>query len=232
MGNAIVTPKGPQDLQSSKESDLSQMLTFSLEELRAHTGLDGREVSISLLGDVYDVSADRAVYGQGGALACYAGQDISRAVAKKSLELHDIENLEVDDLDREERQVLEEWLARSREEKKYPVIGRLVIQQDLTLKQLLKYNGEEDPRCAIYIGLCGTIYDVTANGKEYYGSGGSYEQFAGRDASRALACMSFDPEFLDDPDLSKINSEQQAVLSVWCKKFQQKYAIVGRLLDE
>ncbi|KAL0592639.1 hypothetical protein ABG067_000203 [Albugo candida] len=232
MGNAIVTPKGPQDLQNFEKSDSSEPRTFSPEALRAYTDVDNGKVYISLLSEVYDAAVDREVYGQRGQLSCYAGHDISRAVAKKSLELRDIENVQLDDLNRDEVEILEERIAQIRDEKNYPIVGRLVLSQDLTHKQLLRYNGKDDIRGAIYIGLCGTIYDVTANGKEFYGPGGSYEQFAGRDASRSLACMSFDPEYLDDHDLSKTNAEQQIVLVEWCKKFQQKYAIVGRLLDD
>jgi len=66
-------------------------------------------------------------------------------------------------------------------------------------EQLRKYTGVVDPdgpkfdpdRGKVYICLKGNVYDVTA-GKDFYGPGGSYSMFAGRDASRALAKLSFE----------------------------------------
>ncbi|NCF40367.1 MAG: hypothetical protein GWP75_09650, partial [Planctomycetia bacterium] len=80
--------------------------------------------------------------------------------------------------------------------------------RDFTLEQLKKFNGvvTEDDKFnpdagKIYISLKGEVYDVTA-AANMYGPGASYHLFAGRDASRALAKMSFDADCLDNPDLS------------------------------
>ena len=45
----------------------------------------------------------------------------------------------------------------------------------------------------IYIGLCGEVYDVSDRA-DFYGEGCTYHCFAGRDASRAMARLSFDEE--------------------------------------
>ena len=51
------------------------------------------------------------------------------------------------------------------------------------------YNGT-DPSKPIYLAINSTVFDVTA-GKHTYGPGGSYEVFAGRDASRAFVTGCF-----------------------------------------
>ncbi|KIY02114.1 uncharacterized protein Z520_02252 [Fonsecaea multimorphosa CBS 102226] len=62
----------------------------------------------------------------------------------------------------------------------------------LTPEQLVLYDGS-DPAKPIYLAINGTIFDVSA-GKHTYGPGGSYEVFAGRDATRAFVTGCF----LDD----------------------------------
>jgi predicted heme/steroid binding protein len=59
----------------------------------------------------------------------------------------------------------------------------------LTPEQLALYNGT-DPTKPIYLAINGTIFDVSA-GRHTYGPGGSYEVFAGRDASRAFVTGCF-----------------------------------------
>jgi predicted heme/steroid binding protein len=59
----------------------------------------------------------------------------------------------------------------------------------LTPAQLALFNGT-DPARPIYLAINGTIFDVTA-GKHTYGPGGSYEVFAGRDATRAFVTGCF-----------------------------------------
>lgn len=59
----------------------------------------------------------------------------------------------------------------------------------LTPAQLALYNGT-DPSQPIYLAINSTIFDVTA-GKHTYGPGGSYEVFAGRDATRAFVTGCF-----------------------------------------
>lgn len=67
-----------------------------------------------------------------------------------------------------------------------------------------------------------------------YGEGGPYHIFAGRDVSRALAKMSFDPEALESRDLSDLTPQQLQTLQDWEKKFVEvkKYPVVGTLITE
>lgn len=64
-----------------------------------------------------------------------------------------------------------------------------------------------------------------------YGKGGPYNRFAGKDASRALALMSFDPKDIENTDTSDLEEKQLKVLSDWVDNFTNKkgYPIVGKL---
>jgi predicted heme/steroid binding protein len=59
----------------------------------------------------------------------------------------------------------------------------------LTPDQLQLFNGT-DPKKPIYLAINGTIFDVS-KGRHTYGPGGSYEVFAGRDATRAFVTGCF-----------------------------------------
>jgi predicted heme/steroid binding protein len=59
----------------------------------------------------------------------------------------------------------------------------------LTPEELSAYDGQ-DPEKPIYLAINGTIYDVS-NGRHIYGPGGSYNVFAGVDASRAYVTGCF-----------------------------------------
>jgi membrane-associated progesterone receptor component len=55
--------------------------------------------------------------------------------------------------------------------------------------ELSKYDGQQEKK--ILMGIRGRVYDVSA-GANFYGPGGPYGNFAGRDASRGLSKGSFD----------------------------------------
>ncbi|CUM64318.1 uncharacterized protein PRCAT00001918001 [Priceomyces carsonii] len=109
-----------------------------------------------------------------------------------------------------------------------------IIAGKFTPEKLQKYNGSDHPK--IFIAVRGKIYDVT-QGSAFYGPGGPYENFAGRDASRGLAKNSFEMEYLtpiDAPidslnDLSELEIES---LDGWEQHFENKYGIVGTLHNE
>lgn len=58
------------------------------------------------------------------------------------------------------------------------------------------YNGT-DTTLPIYLGLNGSIYDVSAS-PHLYGPGGSYHFFAGRDATRAFVTGCFEEDLTGD----------------------------------
>lgn len=69
-------------------------------------------------------------------------------------------------------------------------------------------------------------------GRNFYGPGGPYENFAGRDATRGLACQSFDEEMLtkdlDGPldDCADLESEQLENLQGWVERFDEKVRVL------
>lgn len=60
----------------------------------------------------------------------------------------------------------------------------------------------------------------------FYGPGGPYALFAGKDASRALAKMSFDDKDLNG-DLTGLGVFELEALQDWEYKFMSKYVKVG-----
>jgi Cytochrome b5-like Heme/Steroid binding domain len=72
------------------------------------------------------------------------------------------------------------------------------------------------------------VYDVSYGGAAHYGAGCAYHLFVGRDASRALAKMSFDQENLDDPSVAGLSESEWTVLRDWAARFDKKgYRVVG-----
>lgn len=62
----------------------------------------------------------------------------------------------------------------------------------------------------------------------FYGPGGPYALFAGKDASRALAKMSFEDKDLNG-DLSGLGVFELEALQDWEYKFMSKYVKVGTI---
>ncbi|CAM0872960.1 unnamed protein product [Alopecurus aequalis] len=97
---------------------------------------------------------------------------------------------------------------------------------EITLEQLRAYDGK-DPAKSILIAIRGKVYDVS-RGRLFYGPQGPYSLFAGRDASRALALMSFDHNDLTG-DLEGLSPDELEVLQDWEEKFKERYPMVGHL---
>lgn len=65
----------------------------------------------------------------------------------------------------------------------------------------------------------------------FYGPGGPYALFAGRDASRALALMSFEPQDLTG-NIEGLGPSELETLRDWELKFMEKYVKVGQIVKE
>lgn len=87
----------------------------------------------------------------------------------------------------------------------------------------------------VYLAVRGQVFDVTP-GRNFYGPGGPYENFAGRDASRGLACGSFDEDMLTKDlngpldDLKDLGDDEMHALKDWEDRFSEKYLVVGKLV--
>ncbi|GAX80923.1 hypothetical protein CEUSTIGMA_g8358.t1 [Chlamydomonas eustigma] len=98
-------------------------------------------------------------------------------------------------------------------------------QELFTSEQLSSYNGEQGK--PVYLAVRGVVYDVT-DGTSFYGPGGAYSVFAGRECSRALAKMAVKVSECTD-EITDLTEKQLQTLESWIKRFQNKYPVVGRL---
>lgn len=107
------------------------------------------------------------------------------------------------------------------------------VFQTFTPSTLLPFSGKEN--APVYLAVRGKVFDVTP-GKNFYGPNGPYANFAGRDASRGLACGSFDADMLTEDlegpldTLNDLGEEELDALKDWEEKFQEKYLVVGKLV--
>lgn len=106
-----------------------------------------------------------------------------------------------------------------------------IVEGRFTPLSLAKYNGSDDPR--ILMAVKGKVYDVSS-GASFYGPGGPYENFAGRDASRGLAKNSFELDCLTPTDraldtLADLTKDEREALDGWEEHFLAKYPVVGTL---
>ena len=97
---------------------------------------------------------------------------------------------------------------------------------DLTPKQLLAYDGADGSK-PVLLAARGVIYDVTA-GSDFYGAGGSYNVFSGKDCSRALAKMSLSLSDVSSA-VDDLTEDEKKTLDDWIQKFQGKYPVVGNV---
>lgn len=78
-----------------------------------------------------------------------------------------------------------------------------------TLAELRQFDGTGGR--PVYMAIKGRVFDVT-RGRAFYGPGGPYALFAGRDASRGLARMTTDV----DQAFPHGRDSDQARLRAWC----------------
>ena len=100
-------------------------------------------------------------------------------------------------------------------------------ERDYSLEELGAFDGS-DPAKPLLIAVRGRVYDVT-RGRSFYGPGGPYGMFAGKDCTRALAKVSFDAELFTG-DLEGLSEDELDKLQEWIEMFEGKYRNIGRLL--
>ena len=107
------------------------------------------------------------------------------------------------------------------------------VFKTFTPPALKTFNGAQN--VPVYLAVRGKVFDVSP-GRNFYGPGGPYENFAGRDASRGLACGSFDEDMLTKnlhgplDDLKDLDRDQMEALQDWEDRFSEKYLVVGKLV--
>lgn len=74
----------------------------------------------------------------------------------------------------------------------------------------------------------GTVFDVSRNTESYGPESGGYRVFVGKDASRALAKSSLEPEDVR-ADYKDLPQEEIKVLEDWYLFFSQRYNVKGHV---
>ncbi|XP_057433744.1 membrane-associated progesterone-binding protein 4 [Lotus japonicus] len=100
-------------------------------------------------------------------------------------------------------------------------------QRLFNAEELALFNGT-DEGLPILLGILGSVYDVT-KGKSHYGSGGGYNHFAGRDASRAFVSGNFTGDGLTDSLRGLSSAEVKSVID-WRDFYSRTYKYVGKLV--
>ncbi|EMS46970.1 Membrane steroid-binding protein 1 [Triticum urartu] len=100
---------------------------------------------------------------------------------------------------------------------------------ELSEEELRQYDGSDRTK-PLLMAIKGQIYDITRS-RTYYGPGGPYAIFAGKDASRALAKMSFEPQDLTS-DVSGLGPFELDALIDWEYKFVSRYNMVGTVKED
>lgn len=126
------------------------------------------------------------------------------------------------------RRLISSLLGRSRSEKPpAPPLPEAELR-DYLRSELASFDGS-DPGRPLLIAVRGEVYDV-GRGRSFYGPGGPYGMFAGKDCTRALAKLSFDPEDFTS-NVDGLSQEELDKLEEWIEMFRDKYRRVGRLLE-
>lgn len=86
-------------------------------------------------------------------------------------------------------------------------------KQDLTDADLKAYDGS-DPDKPLYLAIDGRIFDVSS-GRHFYGPGGHYGHFAGRDASRAWVTECWDTE-------DQLTHDMRGVIDMFMPKYMDE----------
>jgi len=108
-------------------------------------------------------------------------------------------------------------------EKKKKKKGGLKV---FTKEELAKYDGS-DGSPGLYIALLGEVFNVK-KGKQYYGPGGGYSFFSGKDAARAYVTGNFEGDGLTD-DVEGLKSDDYLGLEEWLSFYNKDYKKVGVL---
>ena len=242
-------------VEEEEEEAPEPQRNFTTKQLRHFDGKvdektdEPKPVYLSVGGTVFDVSKGRDFYGPGGPYEMFAGRECGAALATMSFDESLLDDLSAcDTLGVGDKAELENWLEKFEHYRCYPIMGKLVPDSKLpspdriiSMKELAKFDGnnQETPKgehlgyatYPIYLGALDKVFDVSFGGVPMYGKGGPYQRFAGKDASRALALMSFDTKDAENPDISDLEEKQVKVLKDWVKTFEEKkgYPVVGKI---
>ena len=96
----------------------------------------------------------------------------------------------------------------------------------ITLAELSRFDGREGR--PLYFSAGGNVYDASSS--EMFRT--AYPQWAGKDATFALATMSLSPDAVNNTaNWHNLSKEETETLASWVHYFGEKYVIKGRLVD-
>lgn len=104
----------------------------------------------------------------------------------------------------------------------------------VTESQLKEATGEDGK--PVYIAVKDpfsssvTVFDMSG-GSDFYGPGGPYHVFAGKNATHGLAKSSVDAAKVYG-DLDKLTESEKDTHMQWYQKYQSKYPVVGNLVAD
>jgi membrane-associated progesterone receptor component len=123
---------------------------------------------------------------------------------------------------------LTRFVARLFEKRRVPRAPLPEAQaRDYSLAELAQHDGSDSTK-PLLLAIRGQVYDVT-RGRDFYGPGGPYGMFAGKDCTRALAKVSFDEELFTG-NMDGLEADELEKLEEWIEMFESKYGRIGRLL--
>ena len=100
-------------------------------------------------------------------------------------------------------------------------------KNEFTKEEVAMFDGKGPEGEPILTIIDGLIYDLQ-KGREFYGEGGPYHPFVGRDCSRLLAKNQVSDA--TDTGLALTEPEKEQ-LEKWKEFFQNKYGSIGKLVD-
>ena len=94
--------------------------------------------------------------------------------------------------------------------------------------ELAAYDGtQDDEQGPILLAADGLVFNVY-KGRNFYGPGGEYHLFAGRDATRFLAKTIVEEETAEQAS-QPLTMAERASLAAWMFTIKSKYEVVGKL---
>jgi predicted heme/steroid binding protein len=109
----------------------------------------------------------------------------------------------------------------------------LLFNKQISLEELSYFDGgsrssKNDSTKPTYFSAGGTVYDVSSSAM----FASTYSQWAGKDATVALAKMSLDRKDINRTDIWKnLSGRDQESLQSWMDYFDEKYYIKGQLQE-
>ena len=100
-------------------------------------------------------------------------------------------------------------------------------KKEFTKEEVAIFDGKGPEGEPILTIIDGLVYDLQ-KGREFYGEGGPYHPFVGRDCSRLLAKNQISDA--TDTGLALTDTEKEQ-LEKWKEFFQNKYGSIGKLID-